>query len=296
MNILVTGATGNFGRDVFDIIAKRGINHSNISALVRDEAKGQQFTSRGFGIKIGDYNNYESLVTAFTGVDKLLFVSSNDVEKRAIQHQDVCRAAKAAGVKYMVYTSFVRKTEDGSSPVAFIEKAHSQTEQFLRESGINHTILVNGLYTDMLTEYFIGPKVLDMGMIFYPTGEGLANYISRKELAEVAVNVVLDTTDQHLNKDYRLYNTDQCTMADIARYLSESFGKNIAHISPDEATFVAQLEKIGLPAPLIQVSYAFACAIRVGEFQSNTSDITQLLGRTPTTIRDFIVNYYKNLA
>ena len=37
--ILVTGATGNFGRLTIDFLLKKGIAANTISALVRDEAK-----------------------------------------------------------------------------------------------------------------------------------------------------------------------------------------------------------------------------------------------------------------
>lgn len=83
--ILVTGATGNFGKTTIDFLLEKGIAASNISALVRDETKAEELKTKGITIKVGDYNNYDSLVTAFQGADKLLLVSGTDLENRGKQ-------------------------------------------------------------------------------------------------------------------------------------------------------------------------------------------------------------------
>ena len=44
--ILVTGATGNFGKTTIDFLLEKGIAATNISALVRDEAKAEDLKGR----------------------------------------------------------------------------------------------------------------------------------------------------------------------------------------------------------------------------------------------------------
>ncbi len=81
--ILVTGATGNLGKATIDSLLNRGIAPNNITALVRDESKAAELKSKGLQIKLGDYQDLESLKSAFRGVDKLLLVSSSsDIGKR----------------------------------------------------------------------------------------------------------------------------------------------------------------------------------------------------------------------
>lgn len=96
--ILVTGATGHFGKSTIDFLLKKGISSTNIVALVRDEAKADDLKAKGITIKIGDYHNYGSLIDAFQGIDKLLLVSSSDVASRTRQHHNVVSAAKETGV------------------------------------------------------------------------------------------------------------------------------------------------------------------------------------------------------
>jgi NAD(P)H dehydrogenase (quinone) len=92
--ILVTGATGHFGKSAIDFLLKKGISSTNIVALVRDEEKAAEIKSKGVALRIGDYDNYNSLLNAFIGVEKLLFVSGSDIFNRGAQHQNVVKAAK----------------------------------------------------------------------------------------------------------------------------------------------------------------------------------------------------------
>ncbi|WP_333801960.1 NAD(P)H-binding protein [Sphingobacterium multivorum] len=105
--ILVTGATGNLGKATIDSLLNRGIAPNNITALVRDESKAAELKSKGLQIKLGDYQDLESLKSAFRGVDKLLLVSSSsDIGKRFEQHKNAINAANESGVGHIIYTSF----------------------------------------------------------------------------------------------------------------------------------------------------------------------------------------------
>jgi NAD(P)H dehydrogenase (quinone) len=70
--ILVTGATGNLGKATINSLLNRGISANNIAALVRDESKSAVLKSKGIQVRIGDYQHFESLKSAFQDVEKLL--------------------------------------------------------------------------------------------------------------------------------------------------------------------------------------------------------------------------------
>ena len=152
--ILVTGATGQFGKSTINSLLERGISSSNIVALVRDEEKAVALKKQGVALRTGDYDNYTSLVNAFNGVEKLLFVSGSDLFKRGTQHQNIVSAAKEAGVKHIIYTSFLGKDETESSPLWLVIESHLKTEAWLKESGLDYTILKNTLYMDFIPAFF----------------------------------------------------------------------------------------------------------------------------------------------
>src|SRR3546814_17793214 len=81
---------------------------------------------------------------AFNRVTTLMFISSTAANPERIrQHQAVIDAARAAGVKRIVYTSF---TEPTPSSLFKLVQAHVETERMLGDSGISHAILRNNQY------------------------------------------------------------------------------------------------------------------------------------------------------
>ncbi len=123
------------GAAVTDFLLEK-TNASNISILVRDAAKAEGFRAKGVTIHVGDYDNSEALLKAFEGVDKVYLVSGL-AHNRGEQHENVINAAKEAGVKQILYTSFQRKTEATDSPIGFISESHLYTEKVLKASGVD---------------------------------------------------------------------------------------------------------------------------------------------------------------
>lgn len=289
--ILVTGATGKYGMNVIDHLLSKGVDASQISALVRDAAKGQTLKDRGVELRLGDYTNYESLVKAFRGVDTLLLVSSSDREitNRTAQHINAVKAAKEADVKHIVYTSFIRKPGFEHSAIALFEESHLKTEQFIKDSGIDYTILQNGIYLEMIP-VFAGEKAAETGVILFPAQEGKASWVLRKELAEAAAHIL--TTEGHENKTYALTNTESTSFDDIASELSGLLGKAIHYQSPPEDEFQSTLKQVGVPEVYIGMFTTWADALAQGMLDVNDATLASFLGRKPITTKQFITQVY----
>lgn len=286
--ILVTGATGHLGKATVSKLVKK-VNAKNVAVMVRDEAKADDLKELGVEIRVGDYDNYASLVSAFTDIDKLFFVSGSDVAARMQQHENVVKAAKEAGVKHTIYTSFIRKNETETSPIAFVAASHIKAEEWLKESGMAYTFLRNGLYVDFLP-WFMGEKVLETGVIYFPTGDGKTSFTLRDDMANVGAHIL--ATEGHENKIYDISNSEAVSFADIASILSEISGKQISHVSPTFDEFVATLVKAGVPEGMAQFSGSFAEGIKQGEFSQTSNDIELLTGQKPTTVKQFLQQVY----
>lgn len=104
--IAVTGATGQLGRLVINVLLKKVPAH-DIIAAVRSPDKAKDLMALGVQVRQADYNQPTTLDSAFKGVDKLLLISSSEVGQRVAQHTAVINAAKRAGVKLLAYTSLL---------------------------------------------------------------------------------------------------------------------------------------------------------------------------------------------
>lgn len=286
--ILITGATGNIGKAIIDFLLNKGIAPGNIAALVRDEAKAADLKSRGILIKVGDYNDYETLAESFIGIDKLLLVSGSDIVNRAKQQENVVKAAQVAGVNHIYYTSFERKNDTETSPIEFLAKSHIATENLIKASGLTYTIFRNNLYLEVLPMFF-GENVLETG-IFLPAGETKAAFALRTDMAEAIANVL--SSQGHENKEYSLSNTEKISFEDAAEAMSTVTGKHITYTSPTVADYSNTLSQAGVPMEYIDMFAGFAEAIKQGEFETEKTDLVNLLGRTPTSAKAFFAQVY----
>lgn len=289
--ILVTGATGHFGNAAIKSLLEKGVRADEILALVRNESTADDIKKQGIKVLVGDYNNYPSLVNAFTGVEKLLFVSGSDIVKRILQHENVINAAKEAGVKHIVYTSFQRKDESETSPLWIVAQSHILTEKRLKESGIDYTILKNNLYMDFLPG-FIGEKVLETGILYVPAESGKVSAVLRIEMAEAAATIL--SSPGHEGKEYDFTNTEAVSYQEIAETISEISGKKITYISPSIQDYGNALTNAGVPAEVVGIFSSFAIAQAKGELDVESSDLENLLGRKPLSVRNFLSSSYSS--
>lgn len=285
--IVITGATGEYGKSVVESLIKKGVNTNSIYALVRDEAKAAYLKSLGVTLVVGDYNNYDSMIKAFSGTDKLLFVSSGEMQNRSEQHLQVVKAAKEANVKHILYTSQLHKTTGLTSPINFVLNSHLVTENAIKESSMSYTILRNGLYLDMLP-MFLGKNVLEYG-IFLPAGDGKIAFALRSDMAETAANII--TAEDHKNKTYNI-STAGVSFSEIAEMITQYSGKKVGYTNIDLPTYITKTVSIGVPEMFAKMIGGFAEAAKLGELDEQNSEMEKLLGRTPKSVAIFLQDIY----
>lgn len=286
--ILVTGANGHFGSATIDFLLNKGVPANEIAALVRSEEKGTTLKEKGVQIRLGDYTNYSSMVEALKDVDRLLFISSPSVTGRTAEHANVVKAVSYSNVKHIVYTSFIRKNETSSSPLADFMQAHIATEQAIKASGVTYTIMRENCYADFIP-WMIGEKVLETG-IYYPAGDTKVNWAFRGEMAEVAANIL--TQEGHENKDYNISGEEQISFRDIAGMLTAITGKTVSYTSPEINEYIAQKTKDGMPQRFIGIFSSFGAATAQGEFLTDNTDLERLLGRKPASVEAYLKQVY----
>ncbi|MGS2738487.1 SDR family oxidoreductase [Sinomicrobium sp. M5D2P17] len=280
--IIVTGATGHYGYSVIESLIENGVNERLIYAMVRDYTKVEKLKSLNVNIVFGDYNNYDSMLKAFSGIDKLLFVSSDELENRSEQHIQVVNVAVESGIKYILYTSQEHK-EVNFSLIEFILSSHLATENAIKGSGMNYTILRNGLYMDILPS-FLGENIFKYG-IYLPAGNGRIGFALRSEMAETAAKVLIST--RHKNKTYSV-SGDSYSFSEIAEHISQITGKNITYLSPSLDTFLKTVIDQGMSKRCAKMIGGFSAATRQGELESNGSQMEKLLGRKPLSMKQYL--------
>ncbi|HEY9308057.1 MAG TPA: SDR family oxidoreductase [Microbacterium sp.] len=277
MTILVTGATGQLGRLVVDNLLARGVEPSAIRAGARDLAKAADLADLGVQVVALDYDAPETVAAAVDGVDALLLVSSSEVGKRAAQHQAVIDAARAAGVKKLVYTSASKATTSD----LVLAPEHKATEEAIVASGIPAVILRNNWYTENYVADVARAK--ETGAIAASVGEGRVASASRIDYAEAAA--VALTEDGHIGEVYELGGDVAWSFDELAAAASELTGREVRYTPLTTAEHAAALEAAGLDAGTVGFVTALDANIRDGALAETDGTLSRLLGR-PTTPLD----------
>jgi NAD(P)H dehydrogenase (quinone) len=278
MSIVVTGATGHLGRHVVEQLLEK-VPADQITAVVRDEAKGADFAARGVKLAVADYNAPETFGSVFSAGDKVLLISGNEFDKgRVGQHKVVIEAAKAAGVALLAYTSAP------ASLTAALADDHRGTEEALVASGVPYALLRNSWYHENYTENLA--PVLEHGAVVQAAGEGRVSSASRADYAAAAVAVL--TGEGHENKAYELGGDEAWSFAEYAAELSKQTGKEIAYSPVSVEAFTGILTGVGLPGPFAAVLAGVDASIEKGELVVSTGDLSRLAGRPTTPLADAI--------
>ena len=221
MNIAVTTASGGLGSAIINQLLKE-VPKEQIIGLARAPEKAEFL---GVEIRKGDYNNLDVLLLSLTGVDVVLLVSGRDApDKRIGQHQNVINAAKDSGVRKIVYTSiFGEVTDTTFSPII---ASNRQTEEDVKQSGLQWAIGRNGLYIEPDVEYIETYK--KDGKIANCAADGKCAYTTRDELAYAYSKMILE--DKHNGKTYNLTG-EAITQQQLTDYLNQAFGTSLTYES-----------------------------------------------------------------
>lgn len=280
--ILVTGANGQLGRRIVEHLLTRNSADTPLAVSVRDPAKAADLAARGIAVRQGDFDAPETLATAFAGVTRLVLISTDGPKAVRIgQHRTAIQAAKTAGVRHIVYTSFL--DADAASPSEFAQ-VHAATEVDLRASGLRLTLLRNPLYADFLPMTFAG--ALQSGVLHLPTGTGRTSFLSRDELAEATAAAALAPS---LPKDvYELTGAEAVDFGTLAGIVGSKTGKTLRYEPVDEASYAKALEGFGLPGWLAAAMANMYTAVAQGRFAQVTGDFAALTGRAPKSLESLV--------
>jgi len=272
----ITGASGQLGRLVVQRL-KAKISAADIVALVRTPSKAADL---GVAVRQADYAKPETLAHALRGIDTLLLISSSEIGQRAAQHRNVIAAAKAAGVKRIVYTSLLHADR---SPLGLAPE-HRETEQALKASGLTWTILRNGWYTENYAGSITG--ALAGGAFIGSAGDGRISSAARLDFADAAVAVL--TSAGHDGKTYELAGDTAYTLSALAAEISRQAGRTIPYRNLPESDYAKALQGFGLPAALAQAIAGWDVCASAGALFDDGGQLARLIGR-PTTTQSALV-------
>lgn len=282
--ILVTGASGQFGRLVLDALLASGkVAPADIVAASRDTGKLAAYAEKGVTLRTADFDDASTLDAAFQGIDKALIISTDALAvpgQRLTQHRNAVTAAKRAGVGRLFYTSLPNAE---TSAVTFAPD-HLGTEEAIKASGLAYTILRNSWYMENL--FLSLPSALQSGTWYTSAGDGRTSYVARADLAAATVAALL--ADETGNVTLTLTGPVGYTNSEVAALVSEVTGKPLAVVNLTDEQLAEGLAGAGLPGFLIPTLVSFDANTRLGHIEIVTDSVETLTGRPSTSLKAFL--------
>jgi len=278
--IIVTGASGQFGRAVAERLLER-VPAAQIGVSVRDPEQARGLEGRGVRVRRGDFDAAASLAHAFEGASQVLIVSVNSHgEAAARQHRAAIEAAKAAGARRILYTSHM-----GANPASFFPPMvdHAATEAMLRASGVAFTALHNGFYAATVPMLLGG--ALQTGELAVPE-DGPVAWTTSADLAEAAAIALTGDGLDGVSPD--LTASEAVDMAGVAAIATELAGRPIGRVVVSDADYTAGLIAHGVPEAAADMLLGLFAASRQGDFAHVDPTLARLLDRPPMALRDVL--------
>jgi uncharacterized protein YbjT (DUF2867 family) len=203
--ILVVGATGRVGGAIVRQLLEQG---KEVRVLVRHNSPSEQLAEVGMATPAqslidagaepvyGDLKDEESLKHAVAGVDTVIATANSAIRGGEDNVQTVDRegnrklieAASETGVDHFIFISALGATLD--SPSDFM-RAKAETDQRLRESGMDYTIVAPTAFIDVWPGMVVGmPVAQGQPVTLVGDGRRRHSFISERDVTGFAVAAV----------------------------------------------------------------------------------------------------------
>ncbi|MGV0028591.1 NmrA family NAD(P)-binding protein [Phormidesmis priestleyi] len=277
--IFVTGASGNVGTAVVECLRTRQVPFRIGSRKLTSIVSEAGIESVPFDFL--DVSTFRSAVRGCNAVFLLRPPAISDTQTTLNPFLDV---AREEGVQHVVFVSVAGAADNPIVP-------HHAVEQHLRQ-GKGWTILRPGFFAQNLGDAYRDDIVQD-DRIFVPAGAGRVAFIDVRDLAEVAVNALVDPKP-HQEQSYTLTGAESLTFAEVASILSDQLGRAIAYDPASVLGYCWHLFRRRMPPAQILVQTILHVGLRFGQAETVDATLGKILGHPPRTMRDY-VHDYRNL-
>jgi uncharacterized protein YbjT (DUF2867 family) len=273
--VLVTGATGGLGRRIVRLLRER---EQSVRAFVKLTSRYGELEHRGAEIFIGDLLQERDIQKACQGMRYVISAHGSNASSRGgaqtIDYRaniDLIDAAKAAGIEHFVFISVLGADRGYEDAPVF--KAKWAVEQYLRNSGLNYTILrPSGFSSNLLP---LAEQFRQTGIyLLVGDPQTRTSIVSTDDLARIAVESV--TTAGALNQTLPVGGPEILTRADVPRIFGRIFNREPVVINPPLVTLDAVRTVLGFVNPTAQKSLGTLRTLLSNEFFCTPAEIAAL--------------------
>jgi uncharacterized protein YbjT (DUF2867 family) len=248
--IAVVGATGSQGGSLVNAILADGSSGFAARAITRDPSKDKAtaMAAKGAEVVQADIDDVASLTKAFAGAHGVFGVTNFwehfSGEKEIQQAKNIAEAAKAAGVKHVIWSTLedTRKlmaADDKRMPILQgkyrVPHFDAKAEADSAFAGVPTTFLITTFFWDNLYNFALAPKKNEQGVYFwsYPMGEAKLPGIAVDDIGKAALGI-FKAGGQYIGKTVGIAG-ESLSFQEMSKKLETGLGISPVTFSPVDA-------------------------------------------------------------
>ena len=275
--ILITGASGNVGREVVKQALAVGLK---IRATFQSPAVAAKAPAGLEGV-IMDYAKPETIRAALHGVEKIFLVAPPVLDLPALEANFV-KEVRAAGRKHIVKLSALGGRE------SMFPSGHCDSEENIEASRLPYTFLRPNGFMQNLVNYNAG-TIRSQNAFYGCQGNGAVSIIDIRDIAAAAV-IVLAATG-HEGKSYALTGGESLTNEQIAEKISRVAGRKISYVDLPAAELKKGILSTGTSEWSADALIDLQRLYREGKASLVTDDVERLTRHKPIAFDQFARDY-----
>jgi uncharacterized protein YbjT (DUF2867 family) len=252
--IAVVGATGGQGGGLARAILNDTSGEFALRAITRnpESDKAKALAAQGAEVVQADLDDVASLTRAFTGAYGAYCVTNFwehfSPEKEKAQAKNMAEAAKAAGVKHAIWSTFEDTREyvplDDDRMPTLMERykvphfdAKAEANQYFTDLGVPTTFLLTSGYWDNMIAFGWGPQKGPDGqlVVVFPMDDAKLPMIWVEDIGKCALGI-FKRGEEYIGKTVGVAG-EHLTGTEIAEALSEALGKPVTYNAVTPAVY-----------------------------------------------------------
>ncbi len=281
-NILVTGATGNVGKEVLRQLMSRPL-HGTVLAGVHDRLGAREALT---GIDVHfcqmDFLNEDSVRNAFHFCDVLFLIRPPEMSRVSTSYKQIIDIALDQAVKHIVFLSVQGADNNKRLP-------HHKIQELIVASGIPYTFLQPAYFMQNFTTT-LRPDLVERQLIFLPAGNASFTLVDIRDIASAAVEILCDPA-VHRGRSYVLTAGETMTFHQMAGELTEVLGRPIRYQSPNLIRFFLAQHARNLPTGYILAMIMLHYLPRFSKAPPTADCVKAITGKNPFSFRQFVADH-----
>ena len=270
--ILVTGATGNIGGGIVRLLKEKNVDFI--------AGRGSRSVDGVDSVSL-DFADTHSLEAAMQGISTLFMVLANHPDMLT-WGKNVIDTAKKCGIKHIVRSGGSLADSDSSIGV---RKVLAETDQYLKESGIDYTITAPNFFMQNFIN-FHGEDYKN-GAIYLSAGDGKVAWVDVRDIAAVNAEVLINP-EKYRNQTLLVTGAKALSYSEAVAVMNDVLGKDVKYVAVSDEDAVNAMTEMEFPKFLIDLMIDLNRCIREGFAEETAATVKDVTGNDAISFEQFV--------